>query len=232
MARYTLPLLLLLPTTALAQVGHAPESSPYRDIPRGSYFVFTAGSLGGSGGKIGVAPHNGTTYGVQFNLLANKPLQVGFGLLYADAERLVRNPTRAPATRTTGPFTQDVVFADIALQFNLTGGKSWHRVAPFIGGAVGLAFAGSIPEDSTGFKMGTKGYIAPMIGTRVVLSERLHLQVDARALFWQAKYPPAYREAPSGAPTTEPVLPDGVLAEWIVTPWLRAGLGWSISLPF
>lgn len=234
MPRFLIATLLLTAATAplAAQVGHNPESSPYRDIQRSTYLVFTAGQFRGGGGKVGVGPHAGYTYGAQFNLLANRPLQIGLGILYGKLDRLVQDPSKPPETRISGPVSQGVLWTDVAIQFNLTGGKTWHGLAPFLGTSFGLAFSEAVPEDQTGFKMGTKIYLAPMVGTRYFLADRLHLQLDARFQFWQIKYPNSYRLPPSTSPGSPPVLPDGILGEWVVTPWLRAGLGWSFSLPF
>lgn len=229
----TASLLLAIVTSPLAgQVGHDPDKSPYRDIPRSTYFVTTVGHFGGSGGKVGVGLHNGTTYGLQYNILANRPVTIGLGIMYGDLQRLVQDPTLPPETRTSGPISNGVLWTDIAFQLNLTGGKSWHGLAPFFGAATGLAFAGAPIEDQTGFKMGTRLYFAPMVGTRYFLANRLHLQLDARFQFWQVKYPESFRQPPRTSTESPPVLPDGVLSEWVLTPWIRAGLGWSFSLPF
>ena len=214
------------------QVGHDPDKSPYRDIPRSNYLVPTLGYFGGSGGTVGVGPHDGMTYGLQYSILANRPVTIGFGILYGDLQRLVQDPTLPPETRTSGPISNGVLWTEVAFQFNLTGNKSWHGIAPFIGAAAGLAFAEDPIEDQTGFDMGTRIYIAPMLGTRYFFANRLHLQLDARFQFWQIKYPESFRQPPRTSLLSPPVLPDGVLSEWVVTPWVRAGFGWSFSLPF
>lgn len=229
----TVPLLMALAASPLAgQVGHDPDKSPYRDILRSTYFVPTVGYFGGDGGRVGVGPHDGMTYGLQYNILANRTIAIGFGILYGDLQRLVQDPDLPPSTRTSGPISNGVLMTDIAFQFNLTGGKSWHGLAPFIGSAAGLAFTEDPIEDQTGFDMGTRLYLAPMVGTRFFVADRVHLQFDVRFHFWQIKYPESYRRPPSTAPGSPPVLPDGVLSEWDVTTWFRAGLGWSFSLPF
>jgi hypothetical protein len=223
-------LLLLLPAGLRAQVGHAPESSPYRDIRHGSYLLAVGGIFSGSGGAAGVAPHDGNTGGLRWIFLGNRPLSVGLGVTYGDLSRLIQDPVKPPDTRTTGPVPQRVVFADLALQFNLTGGKTWRGIAPFTGAAAGLAFTEQVPGDPTTYKTGNKFYLAPMAGTRIFLGSAFYLHLEARYLFWQLKYPVTFREAQDASNT--PVLPTGDRDEWVATPWLQAGLGFKFSLPF
>ncbi|TFG61555.1 MAG: hypothetical protein E4H28_08735 [Gemmatimonadales bacterium] len=223
---------LTYPPALQAQVGHAPEDSPYRDIQRGSFFVATIGTFKGSGGKLGVAPHDGNTVGLKWSILANRPLQIGFGVSYGRLEHLIQNQSETPDNRTTGPVDTDVIWADVSFQINLTGGKSWRGIAPFFGGAIGLAITSQAANEPTDFEMGNKVYFAPMAGARIFVNSRLHLQVEGRYQFWQVAYPESFRIPPFGGGGNDAVLPGGALKEWSVTPWVQVGLGWAVSLPF
>jgi hypothetical protein len=228
--RTLLALLAFLAAPPLAaQVGHSPETSPYRDIRFGTYLVATGGRVFGDGGQVGVAPHDGASLGLRFVMLGNRPLQVSFSVAYADLERLLQDPSKPPATRTSGPVSQRVLWADLGFPLNITGNKSWHGIAPFVGAAGGFSFSESIAEDTTGFRMGNKVYFAPLAGTRIFLGQRLYLLLEARAFFWSVKYPTSYRLPPSI--DLPPVVTSGA-SEWTATPWLQAGLGWAFSLPF
>lgn len=224
--------ILLLPAPLQAQVGHAPEASPYRDVRFGGYLVGSIGQVYGSGGSAGVAPHSGRTYGLSYRVMANRGLSLRGGVTFGRLERLIQNPSLPEATRTTGPVDQDMVWADFSLIFNLTGGKTWHGLAPYLGAGGGLAFASETPEDLSGFKLGKKFYFQPLIGTRFFLTERVHLEFEAAAQFWQLKYPERYRQPPIEAPDDPPLLATGSLSEWTLTPTLRIGLGWAARLPF
>jgi hypothetical protein len=137
------------------------------------------------------------------------------------------------ANRTSGPVKQSVTFADITLQFNVTGGKSWNRIAPFASAAVGLAFAGDTPADTSGYDFGRKFYVAPSAGFRLFLSGRLHLRGEARAVFWKLNYPTTFQGEPPEEPGTpenpNAVIPGDNLSEWTASPWLQVGLGYSFS---
>ena len=216
-----------------AQVGHAPASSPYTDIRKGHALTALIGQFGGDGGNFGIAPHSGTVYGLHYDIRSGSTIQVGLGFARADLERLIVDPFVALADRVSGPVQQTVTFAEINLQFNLTGGKSWHRLAPFVGAGVGLTFPSGTAQDTSHFEFGRKIYLAPSAGVRVFLTDRIHLRGEARATFWKLKYPNTFEMEPPLEPGTSEqpnaVITDGVLSEWTTSSWLQVGLGYSFS---
>lgn len=219
---------------AAAQVGHAPGQSPYRDILKGHSVTGVFGHISGDGGRFGIAPHRGYVYGIRYDIRAGSPVQMGLGFARADLERLIVNPFVALGNRTSGPFTQTVSFVEFNLLLNVTGGKSWHRLAPFVGSAVGLTFSSGTVEDSSGFKFGRRIYLAPTVGTRIFLTGRLHMRAEARATFWKITYPASFQREPVEEPGNPPdnsnaVITDGRVREWSTTPWLQIGLGYSFS---
>src|SRR3954463_9536695 len=143
--------LFLFPRMAAAQVGHSPRSSPYRDIRKGHTFTVLGGYFSGDGGSLNIGPHHGAVYGVRYDIRTGSTIQLGLGIAHGSLERFIVDPFVPEATRKTGPVKQSVNFADITIQFNLTGGKSWHRLAPFVATSVGLAMAGDTPADTSQF---------------------------------------------------------------------------------
>lgn len=224
---------LLTPAVALAQVGHPPRSSPFRDIRKGHTFTVTGGYFSGDGGQFGIGPHKGGVYGVRYDIRTGGTIQFGIGVSRGNLERLIVNPFVRLANRTSGPVKQSVTFAEATLQFNLTGGKSWHRIAPFVAASGGLAFAGDTPADTSGFDFGRKVYLAPAAGFRVFLTDRLHLRGEARATFWKLNYPTTFEVEPVEEPGTpdnpNALITDGKLTEWTSSSWLQIGLGYSFS---
>ncbi len=217
---------------AAAPVGHDPARSPYRDLRFGQFLGATAGWFGGSGGQIGLAPHRGVLYGLRYDFLAERTVTIGAGVSTGELERLVVDPDAPAATRTTGPVGQRVTILEGHLQFNLTGGKSWRRLAPFVSGSGGLLLGGNVPEDTGDFEFKTKLTFTPGIGTRVFLSERLFLRLEARAVFYQVKYPDSYFEVPANAPGEDPVLLGQRPKEWITSGWYQVGLHYAFYRPF
>jgi hypothetical protein len=232
--RMTVLLTLTVCPALLAQVGHAPRSSPYSDIRKGHTITATGGYFSGSGGDFGIGPHGGAVFGGRYDIRSASAIQMGLGVSYGMLDRFIVNPFVTLANRRSGPVRQSVLFAEVNLQFNVTGGKSWHRIAPFLAVAGGLARAGSTPADTSGYRFGTKFYVAPNAGFRLFLSDRLHIRAEARATFWKLKYPTTFQQEPVEEPGTQDnpnavIPPGGKLQEWTTSSWLQAGLGYSFS---
>lgn len=214
---------------ATAQVGHSPQSSPYRDLRKGHSFTVTAGYFKGDGGQFAIGPHSGAVFGVRYDIRTASTIQLGIGISRGNLERFIVNPFVILADRLTGPVKQAVTFAELDLHFNVTGGKSWHRIAPYVAASGGVAFAERTPADVSGYHFGRKLYLAPGLGVRFFLSDRLHLRAEARATFWKLNYPATFQQAPRDDPTAPPVLGPGSTTEWTSSRWLQAGLGYSFS---
>ena len=213
-------LALVCPVRAIAQVGYPPKSSPYHDLHKGSSITFTGGYFMGNGGRAGVGPRDGYIVGGRFDLHASRPLQFGLGVEYGSLQRNIVDPTQPPGSRVTGPVDQSVTFVEGLVTFNITGGKTWHGLAPFIEMATGAAFGSSTPADTSGYNFGTKGFFAPGGGLRFFLGDRFHIRAAARGNFWKLSYPPSYR---TGA---VPVTLDA--SEWNLSPWFEFGLGFIL----
>lgn len=220
-------------TTAAAQVGHAPGRSPYHDIVKGHTVTPLVAAFGGSGGKFGIAPHDGSVFGLRYEIRNSGAIALGVEVARGDLDRLIVDPFVAVADRVSGPVKQTVTFAEVDLQFNVTGGKSWHRLAPFVSAGLGLTFPTSTPQDTSGFELGRRVYLAPGAGFRFFLTDRIHLRGEARVAFWKLKYPASFtREPPDDPGTTDDphaVITDGNVSEWATSSWLQAGLGFTFS---
>ena len=225
--------LTLSPIALAAQVGHPPGSSPYHDIRKGHTFTVLGGYLSGDGGQFGIGPHSGAAFGARYDIRTSRTIQLGLGIEHGSLDRLIVNPFVRLANRVSGPVNQSVTFAEIDLQFNVTGGKSWHRLAPYVGTAGGIAFARSTPADTSRYEFGRKLYLAPNVGFRFFLSDRLHFRAEARAIFWKLKYPTTFQQEPVEEPGTvenpNAVITGTNLTEWDSNSWLQAGLGYSFS---
>jgi hypothetical protein len=216
-----------------AQVGYRPGHSPFRDIRKGHTFTVTGGYFGGSGGQFGIGPHRGEVFGARYDIRTANTMQIGLAVARGNLDRFIVDPFVQLANRTTGPVRQSVTFAELAFQFNLSGGKSWHRIAPFIGAGFGLAFGSATAADTSQYKFGRKFYLAPSVGFRFFITDRLHLRGEARAAFWKLNYPATFQDEPKEEPGIPPnsnaVIQDSKLSEWTGSPWLQVGLGYSFS---
>jgi hypothetical protein len=211
-----------------AQIGYDPAKSPYRDIYRAAGPVVFAGHLGGDRGEAGVGPSNALTFGVRYELPMGRSTLLQFTASYLKGDRYIVNPAVNPTApgRRTGPVDTELLFTELALQLRLTGGKTWHGLAPYIGAGFGLAVDLRSPGDTTGSGYGFRRHLtlSGNTGVRWHLAQKLTVQLDARALMWRLNYPISFHStAPDGSrviPATKP------LTDWTLHPWVSVGIGW------
>lgn len=220
---------LLAATPAAAQVGHAPGSSPYRDIRASSVLTPWAGWFGTNAGSYGVGPNDGYVFGGRYSFRSNKFVEFGLAGGYGKLQRNLVDPFVRLANRTTGPVDENIVFTEASFQFNLTGGKTWNRLAPFIGLGAGMAFGKRNAADTSGYNFGSKFAFSPGVGFRFFITDQIHLRAEAKAVFWKLSYPTSFGVEPVLEPgtTTNPnaVIKDGIFKEWVPNPMVSVGIG-------
>ncbi len=216
----------LAPLPAAAQVGFAPEASPFRPIRARQAIGFTGGYIWGDLGEADVGPSNGPFGGVGLDLIFGGPIVISFNVWHASLERLVKEPGLPPESRTSGPFTQGLTALDGNIQFVLTGGKTWHGFSPFVGAGIGLGLGGTVPQDSTGFSLGTKFLVQPQVGFRLYFSDRIILIAEARDALWRLSHPQSFLTG------DEPILDPRVnkANEWTHHFMLRFGLMYAFGM--
>ena len=211
-------------TAALAQVGHLPENSPYKDMRIKQALVFYGGVMSGGEGNAGVGPTNGPVGGVRWEIAVGAPSILFLGLSMANLERPLVNPDDPPDTRFLDSANQRIVMVDAGLNFVLTGRKTWRGLAPYMGVGFGMAFGGPVPEDLSGYTFKSKFHIDPTIGIRFHPSPRFHFRIEGRAVFWRLNYPPRFFDG------TDPLLNDLIQTNtnWTVHPTLLFGIGYTL----
>lgn len=212
---------------ALAQVGYDPAHSPFRDLRGGMGPVFMTGKLWGDRGRVPVGHANGSTFTVGWETSLKGPSHFIARVTYALTERFVVDPSKDDSVRQSGPFDDDMLMIDLGVRFGLSGRKTWHNLAPYLTGTVGLAISeGSPAADSSGYKFGKKLTFAPGAGIRWYPRRNISVMFDARAVFWRLRYPPDFHAIRSadGIPV---VPPDETLTDWTAHPVLSFGVGWT-----
>ena len=215
---------------AVAQVGHDPGSSPYRDVLLLPALAVYGGHLSGDRGRVDAGPSNMNTIGLRYELPSGKSMLFQFHLAYMMGDRFILDPRAdsSSAARKTGPYESNLVLTEIALNHRLTGAKTWHRLGPYVGVGLGLLFDVHSPGDTTnsGYKFGTKVGLAPVVGTRWYPFRRVIINGEARLQAWRLKYPASFHAtlSPDGSrvvPITQP------LTDWTWHPWLSVSIGWN-----
>jgi hypothetical protein len=221
---------VLAPWRALpAQVGHDPGRSPFHDIRPGAGVVLLSGRLVGDRGLAGAGPSDALTFSVRYELPMGRATLFHFTASYAQGDRFILNPEvdTSSADQKTGPVDTDLLLTELGVELRLSGAKTWHGLAPYMGVTSGFAFDLHSPGDTTqsGYRFGTKMLLGASGGLRWHAARRFTVQVDGRALMWRLKYPVSFR---GPAPDGSRLVPlDRKLTDWTVHPWVSLGVGWT-----
>ena len=221
--------LAVCPATLAGQVGYPPTKSPYHEVLPSRSWIFNFGYFGGSGGDFGVGPHDGLTYGVDWNIRVSTPLQLGVTFTYGALERMIVHPADSLQYRYTGPVGTDTYMLGASGIFNITGKKTWHGFAPYAFITLGVVNASSTPDDNSGYEFGTKLYGSPGLGFRYYLRDRLYFRGQTQYTIWGLTYPPSYILIPIQDPTAPPVINNGDLSTYTGSLQVQVSVAYSFS---
>jgi hypothetical protein len=184
-------LALLVASPLLAQVGHDPESSPYRDLVYRQELTPYGGYARAKVDAAGIAPQSASLAGLRYELYLGGPVSLtsDFSTMFSD--RTVIDPTKPQPQRVVGTETASVYALDLGIALGLTGRKSWHSLVPQVRAGVGVITSGAA-DDTTGYKFGTPFAITFGAGLKFVTGGRLQLRADVGERLFKQKYPDAY----------------------------------------
>jgi hypothetical protein len=203
---------LIAPPLA-AQVGYPPEASPYEDLRGRQAVAVSAGWIVPGGDPAGIGPRNGAMFSGRYELFLTGPLWLVTRVAYAPGlERTVKDPEGVPGTRIVGTETEPLFLLDAGFGLNLTGNKSWHRIAPRLTGTLGAVSTLKSAYDVGGYRFGTKFMVSYGVGARVVTGSAWEVNADLSHMFWKISYPEAY--GGDGSADDESLIGGGKLAPW------------------
>jgi hypothetical protein len=195
-------------------------------VKRGRSIILGGGYLTGSSGVIGVGPSDGYTATARFEVSFGKPLAFYLEGTYGRLQRLVADPKQNQENHFSGPYPADAGIVMGGVHLNITGPKTWHHIGPYIGGAGGVVFASDPDIDTSGYAFQAKGIFGPEVGIRWYLGRRFAVRTEWRWMYWQLKYPSAYKQP---SPDGSRVLPlDADDSEWTSHPWFIVALAWTL----
>ncbi|HEX3157339.1 MAG TPA: hypothetical protein VHQ45_02385 [Gemmatimonadaceae bacterium] len=200
--------LLCVPVAAVAQVGHLPEESPYRDLPYKQELGLFSGYYNASEGAAGVAPQSGPMIGARYELRIGGPVQFMARVVNVFSQRTALDPTKPVAERASSA-SVNLVLADVGITGNLTGQKSWHGLVPIVQAGLGLA-SDFQKEDVGGYDFGTPFALTFGTGFRYSRGDRLELRADVTDYLYQLEYPQRYFVANGTQP---PILNPAITTE-------------------
>jgi len=108
----------------------------------------------------GAGTSNAMTFGLRYEFRPANRCTFQFTGTYLHGDRFIINQradSSIPRAQRPEPFTSDLALVEIAMQLRLTGGKTWHGFAPYLGRAgarVRREFSGDTTK--SGYLFGTK----------------------------------------------------------------------------
>ena len=197
--------LAVVATGAGAQVGHLPQSSPYRDVETSQEFTFFGGHYSAGGDELDVTPHSGPMFGIRYEKHVGGPAFLMARWSHVNSERNVIDPTKIGAAAQLGKRNVSLNLWDANLALNLTGQKSFHHIVPIVNVGIGIASCNCTIEPDP-YKFGTPFAFSFGGGLRYVPGGRFQLRVDWNDYLYQLKYPTQYYTSTTG---TGPAAPSG-----------------------
>ena len=190
--------LVVVATTAEAQVGHLPQNSPFRDVETRQELTFFGGTFNAGGDPAGVAPRSGPMYGLRYEIHVGGPAFLMARWSHVNSERFPIDPTKVGAAMQLGKKSVPLNLYDVNLAINLTGEKSFHHIIPVINLGAGIASC-SCTVDKDPYTFGTPFAFSFGGGLRYVPGGRFQIRADWNDYLYQIKYPDQYYIVPTGA---------------------------------
>lgn len=175
-----------------AQVGHAPERSPYRDLEYPREWTVFSGVFDPMRDPVGVAPRGGPLFGVRYDMQLTGPLYVSGRVANVFAERRVLDPRRPNDQRVVGIDNLPLLLSDISLGLNLTGFRTWRNLVPVVNGGLGFAADLSGRNDVGGYRFGVPFTMTFGAGVKWTPGGRWQLRLDWANYIYQIRYPDQY----------------------------------------
>lgn len=184
-------LALLVASPALAQVGHDPEESPYKDLEYRQELTPYGGYLRARKDPAGVMPQSASIAGLRYEVYLAGPVSFTSDLSALFSNRTLIDPTKPASQRLVGTEKAPVYALDVGLALGVTGRKSWHGVVPQVRAGAGVATSPAT-DDASGYKFGTPFAITFGGGLKFVPGGRLQLRADVGERLFKQKYPDSF----------------------------------------
>ena len=215
-------LALLVASPVLAQVGHEPASSPFKDLEYRQELSPYGGYARARVDPAGVLPQSASIAGLRYDLYIAGPVWLTSDLSAMFSDRTVIDPTKPAVSRVVGTETASVYALDLGFALGLTGRKSWHRLAPLVRAGVGVVTSRAA-DDTTGLKFGTPFAFTFGAGVKFVPGGRIQLRADVGERLFKQKYPDAYYRTTSD---NTAVLTDAKRSYWTSHGLLTLGVSY------
>ena len=115
--------------------------SPYTFIEHSQEWAVFAGKSFISPGSLGLGPRDAITFGGRYSVAFTGTMAVDLSGTFFNSKREVRDVSKPEDNRVLGRSDIDFALFDVKLRLNLTGGRTWHKLQPFLSFGAGIAFS-------------------------------------------------------------------------------------------
>ena len=199
MRRVMIGALMTVSTNAVAQVGHPPQQSPYRDLRETMEFTFYSGYYRAKKDPARVAPVSGPLIGAHYQWRAGGPASLTVDLARVGSERRVLDPEKDGVCvltdvncKSAGVYRWPLYSLDGGLALALTGERSFLRLVPEVKAGLGIVTDFHTQPDVGQFGFGTRFALTWGAGLRVLPGGRYSLRADITNRLYSVKYPISY----------------------------------------
>ena len=203
--------------------------SPYAFIEHSKEWAVFAGKSFISPGSLGLGPQDATTFGGRFSVGFAGAMSVDLSGTVFKSKRDVRDVSRPENDRVLGRSDIDIVLFDAKLRLNLTGGRTWHKLQPFLAFGAGIAFPFSTDRriEQVSLMPGQEWYF---FGTRFAgtfggginyhLSRKISLRLETMVNLWKVETPVGWLTLDNDP------LREFPLSEWVAATSILLGASW------
>jgi len=206
MRRRTLPLptvlgLLLTGVAMASPVLSQTINSPYAFIDARHEATIFASMTNADRGTLRLGPGGGPLFGARYAFEITGPLALEVSSSYLNSDREVYDPrSETQAPQLLGTVTQHVMLLEGHIRLNLTGARTWYRLAPYLHAGGGLATGATqrlATEAEFGpgqqFTFGPSATLGLGAGTRWMPLDRVGVRLEGGFSIWKIGTPPAFR---------------------------------------
>jgi hypothetical protein len=172
--------------------------SPFRFLEKAQGLGVQAGYIFTDRGEFGTGPHSAPIVGLEYRGRFAGPLAGVVSVSYLPSERTVFGQGPSSTIQPLGDTDAHLIQAQAGLDFTITGPRTWHSLAPFVGASFGLVTdisgrsdietEASLPETQL-IDLGPAFAVGGWAGTDWFISDRFSVRAAGRGHLWRAKTP-------------------------------------------
>jgi hypothetical protein len=130
---------LALCLAAPALAGAQTIDSPYRFIESGQSVELFGGYLATERGQLDLGPHSAPLVGVRYGGRLSGPVIAGGSVSFIPSQRTVYQVEQGTGDLDAlGDVDAPLLLGEAGIRFQVTGERTWHRLAPYLGATIGV----------------------------------------------------------------------------------------------